>query len=97
MYIGDHVGVFQQAGVALRQVINEGNHRPWKKPADSQGLWEQALADPVRHVDFVIAYEGDAVDQALQKANLTLITEIHTTGQPRARIYAARAALNPSH
>jgi hypothetical protein len=97
MYIGEHVGAFQQAGIPLRQVINEGNHRPWKKPADSQGLWEQALADPVRHVDFVIAYEGDAVDQALQKANLTLITEIHTTGQPRAGIYAARVALNPSH
>jgi len=97
MYIGDHVGVFQQAGLHLRQVINEGNHRPWKRPADSEGLWEQALSDPARHVDFVIAYEGDAVDQAVQKANLTLITEIHTTGQPRARIYAARAALNPSH
>jgi hypothetical protein len=97
MYIGDHVGVFQQAGLPLRQVINEGNHRPWKKPADTEGLWEQALADPARHVDFVIAYEGDAVDQAVQKAKLTLITEIHTTGQPRARIYAARAALNPSH
>ncbi|PYX29736.1 MAG: hypothetical protein DMG80_13875 [Acidobacteria bacterium] len=97
MYIGDHVGVFQQAGLPLRQVINEGNHRPWKKPADTEGLWEQALADPAGNVDFVIAYEGDAVDQAVQKANLTLITEIHTTGQPRARIYAARAGRNPSH
>ncbi len=63
MYVGDHVGALQQAGVPLRQVINEGNHRPWKKPADPDGLWEQALADPARHVDFVIAYEGDAVDR----------------------------------
>jgi len=94
MYVGDHVGVFQQAGVPLRQVINEGDHRPWKKPADSAGLWEQALTDPVRHVDFVITYDGDAVDQALEKSNLTLLTEVHTRGQPRARIYAARAALN---
>jgi hypothetical protein len=96
MYVGDHVGVFQQAGVPLRQVINEGNHRPWKKPADSEGLWEQALSDPVRHVDFVIAYDDDAVDQGLQKKGLTLVTEIHTSGQPHARIYAARAALNQS-
>jgi hypothetical protein len=96
MYVGDHVGVFQQAGVPLRQVINEGNHRPWKKPADSEGLWEQALADPARHVDFVISYDGDAVDQSLQKKGLTLLTEIHTSGQPRARIHAARAALNQS-
>ena len=96
MYVGDHVGVFQQAGVRLRQVINEGNHQPWKKPVDPEGLWERALADPARHVDFVIAYDGDAVDQGLQKKGLTLVTEIHTSGQPRARIYAARAALNQS-
>ena len=96
MYIGDHVGVFQQAGVPLRQVINEGNHRPWKKPADQQGLWERALADPARHVDFVIAYAGDAVDQTVKKRDLALATEIHTTGQPPARIYAARAATNQS-
>ena len=94
MYLGDHVGVFQQAGIALRQVINEGNHRPWKKPADPEGLWERALADPARHADFVIAYEGDAVDQAIAKSELTLLTEIHTSGQPRARIYAARTVLN---
>lgn len=96
MYVGDHVGVFQQAGVRLRQVINEGNHRPWKKPADSEGLWERALADPARYADFVIAYDGDAVYQGLEKKGLTLVTEIHTSGQPRARIYAARAALNQS-
>ncbi len=96
MYLGDHAGVFQQSGVPLRQVINEGNHRPWKKPADAEGLWERALADPVRHADFVIAYEGDAVDRALDKSRLTLLMEIHTTGQPRARIYTARAGLNQS-
>jgi hypothetical protein len=94
MYIGDHVGVFQQAGVPLRQIINEGNHRPWKRPADPEGLWEQALADPGRHVDFVIAYEGDAIDQSVQKKALALSMEIHTLGQPRARIYAARSVLN---
>ncbi|MBI3645046.1 MAG: hypothetical protein HY233_03665 [Acidobacteriales bacterium] len=96
MYLGDHVGVFQQAGVPLRRVINEGNHRPWKKPSDSEGLWERALADPARHVDFVIAYDGDAVDQAVEKSSLTLVTEIHILGQPRARIYAARSGLNQS-
>lgn len=96
MYVGDHVGVFQQIGIPLRQVINEGNHRPWKKPEDPEGLWEQALAHPARHVDFVITYEGDAVDRAVEKRGLALSTEIHTLGQPRARVYAARAALNQS-
>jgi hypothetical protein len=96
MYVGDHVGAFQQAGLPLRQVINEGNHRPWKKPVDPQGLWERALADPAQHVDFVIAYEGDAVDQNVQRTGLTLWKEIHATGQPHARIYSVRAALNQS-
>ena len=96
MYVGDHVGALQQAGVPLRQVINEGNHRPWKKPADPDGLWEQALADPARHVDFVIAYEGDAVDRGADKKTLTLLTEIHASGQAAARIYSAKIALNQS-
>ena len=96
MYIGDHVGAFQQAGVPLRQVINEGNHRPWKKPSDPDGLWEQALVDPARHVDFVITYEGDAVDHAVNRSGLTLYEEIHTTGQPSARIYAVGKVLNQS-
>jgi hypothetical protein len=96
MYVGDHVAVFQQAGVPLRQVVNEGNHRPWKKPTDSEGLWERALADPARYVDFVITYDGDAVDQGVEKSGLTLVTEVHAQGQPRARIYAARTALNQS-
>jgi hypothetical protein len=96
MYVGDHVAVFQQAGVPLRQVINEGNHHPWKKPTDSEGLWERALANPARYVDFVITYDGDAVDQGVEKSGLTLVTEVHAQGQPRARIYAARTAPNQS-
>jgi hypothetical protein len=96
MYLGDHVGVFQQAGVPLRQVINEGNHRPWKRPSDPEGLWERALADPAKYADFVIGYEGDPVDMGVEKKGLTLVNEIHTLGQPHARIYAARATLNQS-
>jgi hypothetical protein len=54
------------------------------------------LADPPRHVDFVIAFDGDVVDQSANRAGLTLLTEIHATGQPRARIYAVRNAPNQS-
>ena len=96
MYLGDHVGAFQQAGVPLKQVINEGNHRPWKKPSDPEGLWEQALAAPAKYVDFVIAFDGDDVDRQVNKTGLTLVTEIHTTGQPHAQIYATRLAANQS-
>ena len=88
MYLGDHAAIFQQAGIPLRQVVNEGNHRTWLKPADPEGLWERALADPARYVDVVIAFEGDEVDRKVERKNLTLLSVIHTTGQASARIYA---------
>ena len=91
MYLGDHVGIFQQAGIPLRQVVNEGNHRPWKRPSDPSGLWERALADPPQYADYVIAFDGDAVDRGADRSHLILLSEIHTTGQPHARIYAAKS------
>jgi len=94
MDISEHVGVMEQAGIPLRQVVNNENHRPWKRPSDPEGLWERALADPPRYVDFVIAFDGDAVDQGGNLGNLTMLAEIHATGQPHARIYAARSAPN---
>ncbi len=96
MDLGEHVGVMQRAGISLRQVVNSENHRVWKRPSDPEGLWERTLADPPRYVDFVIAFEGDAVDQRVNRANLALLTVIHATGQPRALIYAARNAPNQS-
>ena len=96
MDLGEHVGIMQRAGIPLQRVVNSENHRVWKRPFDPEGLWERALADPPRYVDFVIAFEGDAVDQKVNRANLTLLTVIHATGQPRALIYAARSAPNQS-
>jgi len=96
MELGEHVGVMQQSGILLRQVVNNENHRPWRRPSDPEGLWERALADPPRYVDFVIAFDGDAVDQRANKINLTELTEVHATGQPRARIYAAHSVPNQS-
>ena len=100
MDLGEHVGVMEQAGIPLRQVVNNENHRPWKRPTDPEGLWERALADPPRYVDFVVAFDGDPVDQSANKTKLTVLAEIHATGQPHARIYAARTPrinrVNPS-
>jgi hypothetical protein len=90
MYLGDHVGSVQQAGIPLKRVINEGNHRTWKQPADPNGLWEQALADPARYCDYAVAFEGDAVWQAVQSRHLPALVEIHTTGQARAILYHTR-------
>jgi hypothetical protein len=90
MYLGDHVGAVQQAGIPLRHVINEGNHRVWKQPYDPNGLWERALANPAKYADYVVAFEGGPVWQAAQKDHLKEIVEIHMTGQPRAFIYSTR-------
>jgi hypothetical protein len=90
MDLGEHVGIMEQAGIPLRQVVHTENHRPWKRPSDSEGLWERALADPHRYVDFVIAFDGDAVDQGANKAHLGELSEVHATGQPHAHIYATR-------
>jgi hypothetical protein len=90
MYLGDHVGALQQAGIPLKHVINEGNHRTWKQPADPEGLWERALADPAHNADYVVAFEGDGVWQAVQTRQLQALVEIHTSGQARAILYRAR-------
>jgi hypothetical protein len=90
MYLGDHVGALQQAGIPLKYVINEGNHRTWKQPADPEGLWERALADPAHYADYAVAFEGDSVWQAVHARQLQPLVEIHTTGQARALLYRAR-------
>jgi hypothetical protein len=91
MDLSEHVGIMEQAGIPLRQVVNQENHRPWIRPTDPEGLWERALADPPRYVDFVIVFDGDAVDQAVNRTHLTELIQIHSTGQPHARIYAPSA------
>ena len=94
MYVGSHVGALQQAGIPLRRVINEGNHRTWKQPVDLDGLWERALVNPAKYADFVIAFEGDAVSAAVlkdvQQQDLVPLAVIRASGEPKATIYRAR-------
>jgi len=90
MYLGDHVGAMQQAGIPLAHTINEGNHRTWKQPVDREGLWERALADPSQYADYAVASEGDAVWQAAQSRHLPALVVIHTTGQAAVTVYRAR-------
>ncbi len=87
MYLGDHVGAFERAGIPLKRVINEGNHRTWKEPYDPEGLWERALAHPARFVDFVISFDDDAVSQHVNRQELSSVLVIHVPGQPQATIY----------
>ena len=90
MYLGDHVGALQRAAISLKRTINEGNHRVWKQPADPEGLWERALANPSQYADFVIAFDGDPVWEAVRDKHLHELVELHVTGQPRAVLYSAR-------
>jgi hypothetical protein len=87
MYLGDHVGAFQQAGIPLARVINEGNHRPWKRPSDPEGLWERALQHPAQYADFVIAFDSDVVASTVNQQELASVAILRTTGQPQATIY----------
>jgi hypothetical protein len=97
MYLGDHVGALQQAGIPLRQTINEGNHRPWKKPSDPEGLWERALADPAASVDYAIGIGSDAVSESAGTRRLPVITRIEVEGQSPATIYRARGVDESPH
>ena len=90
MYLGDQVGVLQRAGIPLKRTINEGNHRVWKRPVDPDGLWERALAQPGQYADYVVAFEGDPVWQAVHDLHLPALVELHVTGQPHATLYRAR-------
>jgi len=87
MYLGGHVGAFQQAGIPLVHVINEGNHRPWKLPSDPNGLWENALQHPSAYADYVIAFDGDPVAIGVNHGDLSTLSIIRVTGQPQATIY----------
>jgi hypothetical protein len=79
MYNSDHVGALQDAGIPLRQTLNEGDY-------DS---WQAALAAPADHAAYVVAIAGDAVSKAVAEHpdGLTELTVLCTTGQPCARVY----------
>ena len=92
MYLGNHVGALQRAGIPLRRVIHEGNHRTWKQPVDAEGLWEKTLANPGQYVDFVVAFAGDPVAEKVQRQKLVPIAVLHATGQPACIVYVAHSA-----
>jgi len=87
MYLGEHVGALQDAGIPLRRTINEADHRTWRQPFDPQGLWESALANPSAYADYVVAIGSDPVAVAIQPQQLHTIAIIDVRGQPRATIY----------
>lgn len=87
MYLGDHVGALQDAGIPLAHVIQEGNHRTWKQPSDPDGLWERALANPGSLADYAIGIDDDPVARTAREHGLTSLVIVETPGQPPATIY----------
>ncbi len=90
MYLGEHVGALQNAGIPLKRTINEGNHRVWRQPSDPEGLWEQALQDPAKFTDYVVAFEGDPVWQAIAGHGMQAVAIIAVNGQRKATIFRSR-------
>jgi hypothetical protein len=92
MYLGDHPGALEDAGIPLRRLIYEGNHRTWMQPSDPDGLWERALADPAKYADFVVAADGDAVSTGMNRQGLVPLVVLHVMGQPPVTVYSTHAA-----
>ena len=84
MYTSEHPGAVQQAGIPLRDIINEGNYYEWGA----------ALKDPAAKADYVVALDGDPVAKAVAERpqGLTLLQIICSTGQPCARVYRTHNA-----
>ena len=83
MYTSAHVGAIQQAGIPLKQTLNEGDD--WR--------WRRALLHPATAAPWVVAVDGDAVANALaaHPEDLDLLSVTCSTDQGCARIYHSRA------
>jgi hypothetical protein len=79
MQESDHIGALQDAGIPLKQTINESDYDSWRA----------ALEDPAGHAAYVVALQGDAVAKAVAEhpGGLQVLTILCSTGQPCARIY----------
>jgi hypothetical protein len=82
MQESDHIGALQDAGIPLRQTVNESDY-------DS---WHAALEDPAGRAAYVIAFEGDAVAKAVAEhpQGLQELSILCGTGQPCVRTYQSQ-------
>jgi hypothetical protein len=82
MYTSAHIGALQQAGIPLKDTINEGD---WL-------LWQKAMGAPAAAAPWIIAIDGDAVADAIKEnpANLDLLSVTCGLDQGCARIYRSK-------
>jgi hypothetical protein len=81
MNCGAHPGAMQMAGIPFRRMLRESN----------PPYWEEALKRPAESADYIIAFPGDDVAQAVQRfpRGLEAVATIGTPTQPKALIYRA--------
>ena len=91
VYLGEHGGALQQAGIPLKRTVNESTHLRSEMP---HGLWERALEDPKSYADILVAFPGDPVARAAgeHKADLLTLTVIDYNGEEAAVLYAVKRA-----
>jgi hypothetical protein len=84
MYTSAHVGALQQAGIPLKDTVNEGD---WL-------LWQAAMKDPAAAAPWVIAIDGDAVTDAIKQhpENLDLLSVTCGLNQGCVRMYRSKIA-----
>jgi hypothetical protein len=80
---GDMTGVLREAGIPLREGLHIGNGAAFDAPMARPDL----LLAKSGVVEWGLAFSGDAVDAAMQKAGYTLRREIVVKGAPVVEIY----------
>jgi hypothetical protein len=82
MDCGSYSGAVQTASIPFRRVLRESN----------PPFWEEALTQPARSAEYVIAINHDAVAQAIEAnpQGLDAVAEVGTPGGPHATIYKSR-------
>ncbi len=81
MASGEHVGALQMAGIPLHRTVNDC----------VRYSWDAALSAPAASADYIVAFDNDAVAQAvaLHPQGLTRMAEIRVPGAAAATIYAS--------
>ncbi len=80
---GDLTGVLREAGIPLREGLHEGNGAAF----DAAMARPDLLLAQMGVVEWGLAFSGDAVDGAMQKAGYTLRRQIVVKGAPVVDIY----------
>ena len=75
--------IVARTGIPLRQTINEAD----------LAIWYDALKAPAAHAALVLAFDGDAVDKAVQlhPEDLTPVAHFTAKGQPSGTLYVSSA------